>query len=59
MEYNMKTFLSYITYYLGHWVSKPMIRFDWGFLYGLYSKLMTWSYNLDTKKKVWRPTKDK
>ena len=55
----MKTILSYILYYLGHYISKPVQWWNWGFLYPVYTKLMCWSFDLDTKKKVWRPLKNK
>lgn len=43
-------------YYLGHWVSIPMFKYDWAFLYPLYHYLISKSvdisdkYNLD----IWK-----
>jgi len=30
-----------------------------GFGYGIYSKLMLWSSNLDTENRLWKPVKKK
>jgi len=39
--------VSEVLYYLGHWISFPMSRFDWDWLYPVYNQLMTWS--IDTQ----------
>ena len=35
--------VSEVLFALGHWVSLPMCRFDWAWLYPVYNKLMIWS----------------
>lgn len=45
----MKILLSYILYYAGDLISRPMNRFDWGWLYPLYNRLMLWSVSLQGK----------
>ena len=49
----MKHYLALVLYYLGDWISRPMTMFDIGWLYPVYSKLMLWSYDLDTEKRIW------
>jgi hypothetical protein len=34
-------------YWLGHYVSRVMERYDWAFLYGAYSRLMGWSIRVN------------
>jgi len=50
MKYILSTFL----FWVGDLVSRPMIRWDLGWLYPLYSKLMGWSLDLDKDGKVWK-----
>lgn len=50
-----RTLLSYALYHLGDWVSRPMTKWDLGWLYPLYSRLMNWSSDLDNLNKVWGP----
>ena len=49
-----------ITFYLGHWVSKPMYDRDWFWLYRLYNVLMGWSCSLSLWAKLpyWRKQKE-
>jgi hypothetical protein len=46
----MKKFIGYILswslYWLGDLISHPMNRFDWGWLYSLYSTAMSASFNV-------------
>jgi hypothetical protein len=49
----VKTFLAYLLYYLGDFVSR-FLTITKGRLYPLYSKLMLWSNDLDTKNKIWK-----
>jgi len=55
----MKLFLVYIFYYLGDIISRTTMQWFNGFGYGLYSKLMLWSSDLDTENKIWKSVKDK
>jgi hypothetical protein len=50
----MKQFLSAVFFHVGDWISYPMCKFDWAWLYPIYNKLMTWSSNLDTAGKIWK-----
>jgi hypothetical protein len=36
--------VSEVLFYLGHWIHFPMIWFDWAWMHGPYSYLMTWSH---------------
>lgn len=38
--------LAWVFYWLGHWVSRPMEWFDFWWLYPIYNKLMSWSYDI-------------
>jgi len=38
--------LSEILYYSGDWISHPMHWFDWAWLFPIYNRLMTWSYDV-------------
>ena len=49
----MKTALAYVLYWVGDWISRVMCYFDWAWLHPIYSRLMSWSINLDTKERVW------
>ena len=49
----MKTFLAFMLYYLGDFVSK-FLTITNGYVYPLYSKLMLWSNDLDTENKIWK-----
>jgi hypothetical protein len=54
----MKLFLVYIFYYAGDIISRTTMQWFNGFGYGLYSKLMLWSVDLDTESKIWKSPKD-
>ena len=47
--------LSFALYTLGDWISRPMLRYDLGWLYPIYSRLMCWSSQLDKENLVWGP----
>jgi hypothetical protein len=49
----MRTVLAYALYWAGDWISRVMCYFDWAWLYPIYSRLMIWSSDLDTKGKIW------
>ena len=49
---------SYSFYYLGHWTSIIMYKFDLDFLYPLYRELMNWSLNLQYWANLDRPWKE-
>ena len=49
----MKTLLAYVLYYLGDFVSR-FLRITNGAVYPLYSRLMLWSCDLDTKGRIWK-----
>ena len=55
----MRLALSYILYLIGDIISRTTMRLFNGFGYGLYSKLMLWSVDLDTKGKIWKHVKPK
>ncbi len=46
--------LAIVLYTLGDWVSIPMLKRDWDWLYPLYAKLMVWSGELDNEGVVWK-----
>ena len=48
--------LAHICYTLGDWISYPMVDRDWGWLYPIYNKLMTWSGDLDNEGVIWKDT---
>lgn len=54
----MKYLLSLTLYHLGDIISYPMTKFDWGWLYTIYSKLMIWSSDLDTEGRIWKHERD-
>jgi hypothetical protein len=41
-------------YYLGDRLSRPMLRYDLGWIYPCYSKLMVWSSDLDNTGEIWK-----
>lgn len=47
----------YIFYYIGDIISRTIMRWFNGFGYGVYSKLMLWSSNLDTNDILWKPAR--
>jgi len=52
----MKTLLSFVLYYIGHFISIFMAC-DWlSWLYPAYRKIMLWSSDLDKDGKVWENT---
>ncbi len=52
---NPRTVLSWVLYFVGDLVSRPMMRYDWAWLYPPYSSLMRWSSDLDKENAVWGP----
>lgn len=56
---NIKYYFALILYHLGDMISHPMTKFDWAWLYTIYSKLMIWSSDLDTEGKIWTKHNDK
>lgn len=38
--------VTWICYGLGHIISKPMLWFDWAWIYPAYNNLMGWSYDI-------------
>ena len=39
--------LSWLFFWLGHWISRPMYRWDcFAWLYPAYNNLMGWSYDI-------------
>jgi len=50
----MKLLVIYILYYAGDLISRTSMVWFNGFGYGVYSKLMLWSSNLDTENKLWK-----
>jgi hypothetical protein len=48
--------MSYFYYYIGHIISKPMLVFDWAFLYKSYNYFMLKSADIQDKtgKGPWR-----
>ena len=50
--------VAYILYYIGDWISRPMIRYDWGWLYPIYNSIMLLSSELDVNHKLWKEQKD-
>lgn len=55
----MRLFLVYLFYYIGDIISRTTMQWFNGFGYGIYSKLMLWSSNLDAEDKLWKPVKKK
>jgi len=55
----MKLILSYIFYIIGDIISITTMQWFNGFGYGLYSKLMLWSSDLDTNDIIWKTVKSK
>jgi hypothetical protein len=54
----MRLFLIYLFYYLGDIISRTTMQWFNGLGYGLYSKLMLWSSDLDLKNILWKSPKD-
>jgi hypothetical protein len=48
-----RTALAWALFCLGDLVSRPMQRWDLGFLYPIYNRLMGWSADLDKVGKIW------
>jgi hypothetical protein len=46
--------LIYILYFIGDIISRTSMRLFNGLGYGLYSKLMLWSSDLDTNNILWK-----
>ena len=38
--------LAWLLYFLGDLISRPMMAFDWAWLYRPYNKLMSWSSDI-------------
>lgn len=55
----MKLLLSKLLYHAGDLISRTTMRWGDGFGYPVYSKLMLWSVDLDTKQKLWKKVKSK
>ena len=55
----MRLFLIYLLYYFGDLISKTTMQWFNGFGYGLYSKLMLWSSDLDIDDILWKPVRKK
>jgi len=55
----MKLIFSYIFYIIGDIISITTMQWFNGFGYGLYSKLMLWSSDLDTNDIIWKPARPK
>jgi len=53
----MRLFLVYLFYYIGDIISRTTMQWFNGFGYGLYSKLMLWSSELDTEDRLWKPVR--
>jgi len=51
----INTMLSWCLYWLGDLSSRPMLRYDWAWMYPTYSALMRWSSALDKNNTVWHP----
>jgi len=50
----MKYIISLTLYRLGDIISYPMCKWDWAFLYPIYNRLMIWSSDLDTERRIWK-----
>jgi hypothetical protein len=50
----MKQLASTVLYHIGDWISWPMSRFDWAWLYPVYNRIMILSSELDVEKKIWK-----
>jgi hypothetical protein len=48
--------LAWILYHAGDTVSRAMhcSRWDFGFLYPIYNRLMVWSVALDREERIWK-----
>ena len=55
----MKLIFSYIFYVIGDVISITTMQWFNGFGYGLYSKLMLWSSDLDSNDIIWKSVKPK
>lgn len=55
----MRLFISKILYYIGDFISLTTMRWGNGFGWGLYSKVMLWSCDLDIEGKIWKHVKKK
>lgn len=55
MKKTLAFWLSITLFTLGDLVSKPMIKFDWSWLYPMYNKLMLWSVGLQRRYKCVGP----
>lgn len=49
-----RKFKARLYYYLGHYISIPMAKWDLGFLYPVYNKLMIMSSDLDYENALWQ-----
>ncbi len=48
------TAIAWILFITGHLISIPMLRYDLGWLYPTYSKIMIWSCNFDHNENIWK-----
>lgn len=55
----MKLVISYILYIIGDIISRTTMQWFNGFGYGIYSRVMTWSVDLDTENQIWKLVKNK
>ena len=55
----MRLFFVYIFYYMGDIISRTTMQWLNDFGYGLYSKLMLWSSDLDINDILWKPARNK
>lgn len=55
----MRIFLIYLFYYIGDIISRTTMQWFNGLGYGIYSKLMLLSSDLDTDDILWKSTKRK
>ena len=50
----MSLVVAWSCYLLGDAVSRPMMWFDWGWIYPVYNRLMRMSYDHDHRRVVWK-----
>lgn len=53
----IKYLISLILYHIGDIISQTIMQWFNGFGYGVYSRLMLWSVNLDTNDRLWKLVK--
>ena len=50
----MKLMVARILYHIGDWISRPMLDYDWHWLYPVYNRIMILSSDLDVNNKIWK-----